>query len=305
MTIAAWSRGIKINFDKEIVTNPDIISGYELYRPTVVTALASRNYSGYPPSNGFDNNVGAAWVPVWFAPNNDWLGADFGSNFAIAKVSIHRNNNSSPKNYRIEGSANGSSWNTVHTGQLAAIAGWSDITFTEATYRYWRMFVIDNWNNSTLYINELSFWATRPVYNLSGWSVTGQEYTWQPGGNLSAKNYVVSRVTKTEDNLGVIVWLTGAGRLLDPDGLVTVNYVKALGNLAGAYSSQVEDFSITFTPTNLTVLFPPNAPEYINLTLSGELHGHSLAYVYGQNKEYVDMTISATATLCDTNGIPI
>ena len=129
----------------------------------------------------------------------------------------------------------------------------------------------------------------------AGFVVTGFEPSMSPGGALVPTTYSVKRVAKAEDGLSITIYLNLAGRMKYPQGLVTVAYTKTLGNLAGRFSSLVEDFLISFTPTNITPIFNPQAQENISLSVSGIAARHLIHFIDTAANENISLSVSAVA----------
>lgn len=304
MTVVAWSRGIRITFDKEIVTSPDITVQLNVsnYGRNMGSAISSGDYSvAESKDKPFDGNTSTRWTPNTYGVGK-YIGRDFGTPVSLTKIRLRQENGTGTVN--IQGSNDGTNWTNVVTGwSIGNSTSYQENTFTGEAYRYWRIYYTAmSWY---VYIYEMEFTGTYMGYDVSAWTVTAQEYDKQPAGTLTTKTYTVERIIKSVDNLSVVIWLANANRMLDPDGLVTVSYAKSLGNLAGAYSSQVEDFTVTFIPTGITPIFNPNDQEYISITPTGSASIADINFIDGQSKEYINLSPSAEAVLCDINGIPV
>jgi len=134
----------------------------------------------------------------------------------------------------------------------------------------------------------------------TGFTITGYEPAWSPGGSLIQKTYTIKRIDKAIDGLSITVYLNLSARMRYPINQVTVAYDGLLGNLQGPYGSIVESFSLSFTPINITPIFNPNDIENIeisNLAPTGTLY--AITYTSAQNgTENIEIaTLSATGTL--------
>lgn len=294
MSILDWSGAIRVTFDKEIVNDPAVYTE-EVIKQTVVAATASGSYNGSSqPGNAFDGNPSSAWIASGGA--GSWIKADFGAVTAIDKVRLLPRTYYVTKEYAIQGSNDDTSWTTVASGQLATNSSvWTDITFAEASYRYWRVLVVSTWDPYEAGFYEIEFYGVVRNYEVAGWMVTGQEYDKVPGGELQTATYGLRRVTRSEDELSVILWLKLDQRLLNPQGLVTVSYDKETGNLIGAGNVPVDDFSISFTPTNITPIFNPQAQENISLSVSGIAARHLIHFIDTADNENISLSVSAVA----------
>jgi len=192
----------------------------------------------------------------------------------------------------------------IAAGNFANNTGWQEITFTPATYQYWCLQILSAYNTYT-WVYELQFYKTLPSFPTAGWVITGYEPSMVPDGTLVPTTYTVKKVTKSEDNLSIIVWLKLSNRMFYPQGLVTVQYIKALGGLAGPFNAMIEDFSITFTPSNITPIFKPNDFENVSLVVSGAAVIYNITYNFVQDpEENISFSVSGLGIRYDINGIP-
>lgn len=312
MSIFDYQAAIKITFDKPIITDPEIVTGTEYYEnrlpfETPPTLISSNDNGSYPKSNAFDRNISTYWQAN-LTTAGQWLGKDFGGQVALTKVGVRMDYSSGRINaYLIEGSNDGSNWTTVASGNFTNASGEQAVTFAEATYRYWR--VNGQSRHSSYYtVTELYFYGTRNTYSTAGWTVTGSEYAYQPEGAAVAGPYTVRKVTKTEDDMSVILWLDMFDRMRDPGGLVTVTYDKLLGNLIGPYSAAVESFSVQFTPADIIPYSNPHGRDNLSALANMTVSVMEVAYKYipaesdtflipDQDNPYMDEHLSATANM--------
>lgn len=267
-----------------------------------VSYFSSGTQSAQYPINAFDGSASSYWQSS-ATTSPQWIGSGYGRPITCRKVDVRMDlSNGRINAYEIQGSDDATTWSTVASGNFTNASGVQSVSFSPATYRYWRLYATSKF--STYYVvHELTFYAARDVYNVAGWSVTGYEYDRQPGGSLVQKTYTVRRVTKSEDGLSIFLWLSLAGRMLDPEGLVTIQYAKALGNLVGAVSSQVEDFSIAFTPTNITPVFNPNAVENLQASLTANTNVIEIEYLYGYSTDNIEATLTASTAVIHINDL--
>lgn len=138
-----------------------------------------------------------------------------------------------------------------------------------------------------------------------GWTVTGYEPYASPGGPLVETSYSIKRIDKLTDT-SIKIWLTQAGRMKYPQGLVTVGYTKALGDLAGPYSSLVDDFEISFTPTGIVPVFNPNGIEHLSAQAGISLAVGEIAYLYNQSDdEHLSAQASITLVVTKVGDLPL
>jgi len=295
----AYSAAIQITFDKIIVTDPDVITGTEVViTRATYTPISSGDYSGYPKANAFDGGIATYWRSA-SATMPQWIGADLGEARNVSKARFYLNSYK-PGNYEMQYSDNGTDWNTIASGTFTATTGWQEVTWAAASHRYWRLYVTSR-QSSYLYIYEMQLWETRNTYDVSGWAVTGNEPSMVLGGQNVESTYDVHRVTKTEDNLSVILWLDLYGRMLYPQGNVTVNFT---GDLRGEGNVSVLPFEAAFAPINIDKMFNPNDIEKVEisaLTSTATLtHIYYLSGNHGPEKvEIAAITPTATLTHID------
>lgn len=291
MSAFDWTSGIKIEFDKPIVSEVEIALGPETktYKPHVITASSS--YSSYVPELAIDGDDSTYWRSNNLLPV--WLACDFGKAVSIdtlrvVKMSLYR-----PRGYTLQGSEDKLSWVELKSGEMTNATGEEIIEFEAASYRYWRLYVTSLWS-SRCYIGELTFFGEIPVYSSNGFTVTGMQYATSPQGVAELNDFQVRKITKSLDEKSVYVWLWLEDRLKYPVDQINVSYDKSVGNLVGAQSAQVESFSLTFAPTNLTPFFNPHNAENIDVTMTHENELIHIFYEFYQSGD--DENISVTMT---------
>jgi len=284
MSIYDYQAAIKITFDKEIVTDPEIITGTEYYEnripeATARTPISSGDNATYPKANAFDKDITTFWrSSTTTAPQ--WLGTNLGAPVTLTKVGVQMDYSSGRINaYKIQGSANGVDWVDVASGNFLNTSGEQAVTFAATTYQYWRVYATSKFS-SYYTITEFVLYSTRNTYSTAGWTVTGAEYDMQPEGSAIAGAYTVRKVTKTPDNLSVILWLDMFDRMRDPALAVTVAYNKLFGNLQGALSAVVESFELVFVPTNIVPISNPHDKENLSVAALMAVNVVDIGYKY-------------------------
>lgn len=282
MSMYDWTGAIKITFDKPIINNPDIIIGSELNNKIIPdgSPSASSNESGFYPYYAFNNSVtdGESWFTRSSLPQ--WLQYAFGSAKTIGGIRIYQPSSYMIKDAIVKASSDNSNWVDVATVSFPNATGWQSAIFNEASYRYWRLHITSKWGTYTQTI-EMEFYSIRTLYLTAGWTVTGFEYNRVPNGELIPVSYTVRRVTKSEDNLSIILWLDLKGRMKAPIGDITVSYNKTLGNLIGPYNALVESFSMVFTPQNIVPIYlQPHSIENLSASAALTLATHAVNYKY-------------------------
>jgi len=312
MSIFDHQAAIKITFDKPIVTDPCIVTGVEYYNPRSPTAIlpivfsqssANGNQTG---DKAFDGLTTTEWLSTLTA-TPQWCSKDFGADVTISKLTYIELGGYRVNSYEVQGSNNGSEWNTVHAGNFANVATLQEVTFAPATYRYWRLACYSKYG--TYYAaSEVQFLSVRNTYDVTAWAVSGSEYAYQPEGAAVAGPYTIRKVTKTPDNMSVILWLDMFDRMRDPAGQVTVTYDKLLGNLIGPYSAQVESFSVQFSPGDIIPYSNPHGRDNISALANMTVSVMEVTYKYvpaesdtflapDQDNPYMDESLSAQANM--------
>lgn len=305
MSVYDYASVIKITFDKAIVSNVDIQTGWQqnVTAETGLTGRASDSYStSYTPDKAFDGSTSTYWRTSTTLPQ--WIGFDLGEAKRLGKISVYPYSSYRPRAYQLYGSLDDTDWTLVTSGELTNSTAWKDITFDGVSYRYWRLTILSGWSAGRIYIAEIRAYSELPTYETAGWTVAAKEYNRIPNGELTDITYLVRRVTKSEDNLSVFLWLNLPNRMKNPYGLVTVSYSKQLGNLAGAYSAYVDDFLLQFTPVNITPIFNPNVVEHISAELSIETDMVRIYYSsYQSDNEHLEASLSVATALIHVNDI--
>lgn len=291
MSAFDWTSGIKIDFDAEIKSTVEIASGSETktHRPHVITASSS--YQSQVPQLAIDGDNSTYWrsnnsLPVWLA-------CDFGKTVSINTFRIVKMASQRPRGYTIQGSEDNLSWADLKTGEMTNATGEEVIEFEAASHRYWRLYVTSLWS-SRCHIGELEFFGDIPVYSLNGFTVSGMQYATSPQGVAELNDFRIRKITKSLDEKSIYVWLWLDDRLKYPVDQINVSYDKSVGNLSGAQSAQVDSFSLTFAPTNLTPFFNPHNAENIDVTITHKNELIHIFYEFYQAAEDGNISVAVT-----------
>ncbi|PVC75092.1 hypothetical protein C2I27_04185 [Priestia megaterium] len=150
--------------------------------PVLLTGLGSLAYASSqteePASKAFNGNTSAYdWWSTKQNPNA-WLGVNFGAGVkkVITKYVLYIAGADAPTTWRLEGSNNNSSWDTIDTKSISGVSGTSTnvqvYSFTcnnTTAYQYYRIYVTKN--NGSLYytaINELQLYESFQTSNIIG-----------------------------------------------------------------------------------------------------------------------------------------
>ena len=233
-----------------------------------------------------------------------WIGMGFGKPVAVAKVRVRMDYSSGRINaYEVHGSDDAVTWTTLTSGNLANSSGDQYITFTQATYRFWRLYATSK-HSSYFTVSELEFLSARDTYNVAGWSIVSDENMFEPGGATIQRALNVRKVTKSVDGLSVYLWLNMLYRMRASD-LITVTYSKATGNLIGAGEKQVENFVLSFAPSGVNKIENPHYnQENISVALSAVPSLIQIYYVDAQDIENISLALTAVCSRIHINDLP-
>jgi len=310
MSIFDYQATIKITFNKEIASDPAVITGTEYYQipipaETVRTNLSSSDNASYPKDRAFDADAATYWQAN-ATTAGQWIGRDFGEQVTLTRI-IARFDYSSgrPNAYQLQGSTNGTDWVDVATGNFANASGDQPVTFSAATYRYWRMYFTAKYS-SYYTCSELTFWGTRNTYNVAAWTVTGTERNMAPNGTTREETYTVRKVTKSTDNMSVILWLDMFDRMRSPSSDITVTYNKLLGNLADDDNQAVDNFSISFEPVNILPYNNPHLFENLSALASMTVAVNEVTYLYTKSQDdHISAQVGMTVVVTNVGGLPL
>lgn len=261
MSVFEYSSCIKIDFDKAILTDVGAVTGTEDKKILITrfAPIASGSHPSYPLSRAFDGSTSTYWMPSSTTVAGHWLGADFGEARSVSKIRAYFGHTyGRPNAYVLQASNDYSTWDDVISGNFLNSSAWQEIIIDGYSYQYWRL-VFNSKYSSYYSCSELEFYYTRDTFDTTGWTVTSQEYTTEPNGEESITEHTVRRVSRSEDNKSLYVWLDLEDRLRYPRS-VTVSFN---GSMVGPGGAQVEPFTETFTPVGITPLFNPNAPDHL------------------------------------------
>jgi hypothetical protein len=273
LTVTPWGSGtLEIHFqdnsteedDHRLERRPKDGSGYSADLTGGKTFLADSEYSGsHVAGNAFDNDSGTAWASADTAMPH-WVRVDFGAGVTkrIGKVTIYPaafGDGARAKDFTVDGSANGSSWTNIYTGQCTDSSAVQAFTFTNIlSFRYWRIQVTSSWCTGSPqiahileaemmeyldFLEMVTLEPNRTFYRNTGLDAgTAYDYRLRAkqGGSYSAYSATVygttlslpstpssSACSEYQDTSAVLTWA-------DPAGAEFIHIEKAIG--AGAYA---------------------------------------------------------------------
>ena len=306
MSVYEYGSCIQITFDKPIVVDPEVVTGTEYVpvRLAVTDAMVSvsSSYSGRLKVHAIDGDFNTRWetsgaaFPQWFA-------TDFGVSKNIGKIRVYVVGGQYPVSaYTIQGSDDNSTWTDITSGTIANATQWTDIVFPPVSHRYWRFYITAGTSGYAC-IYEIQFFGVRNKYRTDGWEVYAQESDMSPEGTLSKTVYTVRKVTRSEDNFSIFLWLDLFGRMKNPQGNVTVKFT---GSLIGLGYANVAPFQLTFTPTEMSRVFCPLDRE--NLTASTQMTCSTFDVTYRYNKnpdENLTALTNMSIVITNVGGLPL
>ena len=290
MSAYDWSSGIKITFDKKIATDVEVVSGTEAVLNMSGTVSSSAYYSVYGPANAVDGNLETT---LYFRNTVGWAKMSYAQPIAMEKFRIYRGAANRPRAFTIDGSENDVDWVTVASGECPNSTGWTEVTFEPATYQYWRVNITTKWS-SHVYVYEIQFYESTPTYDSTGWAVSGYEYDKIPNGELVPANYAI-KLTKTDSDYAIVIWLKLANRMKYPMGDITVTFT---GTLNGLGNTVVAPFVLSFSPSSISPVFNPNhVPCLEVMDVSGQATLMQIYYEDYQSEEFDIMIEVADVSL--------
>lgn len=303
MSVFDYTAAIKITFDRPIITEVELPNGFEEYKPYGGVPAYSARYSSATAYTAFDGITNGGWSSG--SAYYHWVTKDFGASVPVYKMRFLTRSTYGPNAFKLQGSDNNTDWTDVYTGNFANSDSWQAFTFTQATFRYWRIYMTSGYYGNYCYVYEVEFYAQRQKYDVpAGWVVSASEPNKQPDGQNAAVTYDVKKLTKADDNYSIIIWLKLADRIKNPVGDVTVAFT---GSMFGPGNAAVAPFSLSFSPTALMArLFNPHDVERMTLTPSITVARTQIYYSNYKIGQDEAMTLTPALTLVrkNTSDIP-
>ncbi len=273
------------------------IGSYVYQNLTGMGITASALYSGYTTAPLTDGQTNAYTRFTSTVPQT----IDFAFSESIALYGFRWYIGSSsyyPVVFSFEASPDGETYETLGTFTGTSTIGWQEfVVENEDDYPYYRI-TITQLASSRLYLYEIQFRCA--VGNEGAFTVSGQEYNYEPGGTLTNMTYAVASVTAyPADDHAILLKMHPLQRFARVEGALTVSYDADIGSLAGM-GGPVASFATAFLPEDLVGKPHPHDPEHIELTaVSADAN---LLHIYytdvGSGTENVQISgITAVGTL--------
>lgn len=191
-----------------------------------------------------------------------WISIDLGETKKSAGFYILQSNASyRAKDYVVLGSADGTTFTQISTGQLENIAE-QTIPYNFSDYKYIRINFTSYWSSSRAYIYTLKILEAVPAGNELAFTISGKEYQYV-NGNLLDKTYKpISVELHPTEPKSILITMDWWGRFNNVEDKIKVLYDASKGSLTGA-GGAVESFEIEFLPEDLVQTPNPNEEELI------------------------------------------
>jgi hypothetical protein len=243
--------------------------------PSPYVAAAS---TGASPWNAFDRNY-ASSSNFWASTTTPaWLSMDFGASVIIDAYTIFGSNNQTqnPRNWTLEGSANNTTWTTLHTVTLPSAIGvgssYSSGSIGNTTsYRYYRINITLNGGAGNILITELELYQPGTAALAAG-------------GSFNFNTAGVT-VTCTSTSASLSAGATNLITVTATTGTVTLNLGSSVTGLAsnstqiinhtGACNFNVSGINFNASPTN--VAYCINKTSTGTITITGNVIGSASA----------------------------
>lgn len=298
---------IAIRFTEKITSDPSglapaPIGGYGYAsKDGTATASASTN----PASNMVDGNTSTYWYQTNAA--GMWIQLQLSTAKIATGMRWHMNSASSGfKDFVLSGSNDGTNFTQLGSFTDTSVAGWKEFNFSSnaTAFRFYRM-TASTYYGTYSFIDEVEL-KTAPIGNEGAFTVSGQEYTYEPGGELIPMVYpALSVAAHSTDEYAILLAVQPLKRFERVKGNLTVSYDASKGNLAGQ-GGPVASFTQQFLPTDLINKPHPHDPEHIEIAAISISAPLIRIYYsdYQAGDERIQMTsITATGVLTNINDL--
>jgi len=134
----------------------------------------------------------SSYYQTTYTGDSEWISIDLRISKSIWKVcltALSGYNSRLPKNFRIEASSDNLNWSIIYsdTTSLTNVDQFFTFTSVSLPYRYWRLYMIDNWGDSLLQLNKFELYNVDDAYTTPA-DGSPKDFTFY-GSNLNPSLY--------------------------------------------------------------------------------------------------------------------
>lgn len=195
-----WDQGTRSNVVVDADGTVRLAIRPQNWKSAVLTA--SSTFDIYDPGRVMDGDVDTEWLSQ--SLKNEWLQWDYGDEKPeVIKFRIYDSGqtHADPKDFRFEGSDDGSQWTTLISGTTVDNGGWQEWDVPNPRpYRYYRLFCLNiHGGSSRLRVHEVEFVLQTKHYASGTWTSP-----WLAHGIADPQPGLVSLRAETPSGTGVI-----------------------------------------------------------------------------------------------------
>lgn len=255
---------IALRFSDRVMGNLDILPKLPFIVGKYINLFgyysASSVYSSYYASNAFDGSTSSMWHTR--TSGEQWIQVSTVRPIRLGGFRWYIGSSHRPKDFKVQGSNDGINWVDIYAGSSEDTAGWK-----EYYWQYGDAYLYHRWTVTTRYSSYIYLYEIEAfVHDQKAIKVTGLQRDYV-GGELKEIDYAIKSIEHhpTEENTLLISLHDNYQEAFDEvEGSLTIEYKGQLGNLIG-YGGALEDFSISFTPSELTPSPNPGIEERIRV----------------------------------------
>lgn len=196
---AEWDQGTRSNVVVDADGTVRLAIRPQNWKSAVLTA--SSTFDIYDPGRVMDGDVDTEWISQ--SQVNEWLQWDYGDEKPeVIKLRIYDSGmtRADPKDFRFEGSDDGSQWTTLISGTTVDNGGWQEWDVPNPRpYRYYRLFCLNVHSGGLqLRVHEVEFVLQTKHYTSGTWLSP-----WLAHGISSPQSGLVSLRAETPSGTGV------------------------------------------------------------------------------------------------------
>lgn len=286
---------IAIKFTQDLIGDLDLKNINIFIRPTGVFT-ASNTVGGHPADNAFDGNINTYWYNYW-GGSSQYIQIRLPEKTKITGFRWINNSGYRPKDFKFQGSINGSTWTDILSTTSQNGDGFQTFIFSEVEYEYYRWTIL-NYYNSYIQLAELELRISDN--NKIAFKIEGQQLRYMNGPLINGDYQIESleRHSNSPTNT-LLLTMKPFKRFNNVEGDLTISYDATIGNLTGV-GGFVENFSVTFEPEDLEKLINPSTFEYFEINADAIIDHIKMDYTYGYHKDiYFEITASAEVSHID------